>query len=718
MLRNIASQKYRVYAWDATTGLAKTGDAANISAHIRKDDAASAATNDTNPTEASATNEPGYYDFDLTQSETDAIKVSLVPKSATANIQVVACPPVVYTRPQYFSVLGIASDGDLTKVNTLDGHTPQTGDTYAIVNSGTHGNAALKTLIDNVDNFVDTEVAEILTRIGSPSVSITADIAALNDIAAADVWAVGTRSLTILDEDSTTLDLDATIRAAIGLSSANLDTQLTAIDDFVDTEVSTILTRIGVPAVSLSADIAAIEAQTDDIGTAGAGLTAIPWNSSWDAEVQSEVQDAIEANHLDHLLAVTYDPASKPGASDALLNELVENDGGVARFTANALEQGPSGGGGVADWTADERTAIRAILGIPGSGTTPEDPTTGILDTIRDKIDAVDDFVDTEISTILTRIGVPSVSLSADLANIDSDIAALNNFDPATEDVFLGDGAHGGTSATLRLGSASSTPALHVTNSGGDAALFASTSLSGNGIKGSGIIGICGLGVGSNSTGIAGTGGGTGSSGGHGISATGGGTSGHGMKLTRGGSGVTGGVDLELTNSDAATLANVVWNAGTRTLTALDEDTTTLDLDNTIRAALGLASANLDTQLAKLDTIDDFLDTEISTILTRIGVPATSLTASIAALNNISTAQVNAEVVDALNVDTYAEPTGVPSATASLVSKIGRLYKALMRGIEITATEKRFLDSAGSSEWKKTLSDDGTTYEETSALAP
>jgi len=43
------------------------------------------------------------------------------------------------------------------------------------------------------------------------------------------------------------------------------------------------------------------------------------------------------------------------------------------------------GGGGGTDWTADERTAIRAILRIPTSGTTPTDPTVGILDAIRDK---------------------------------------------------------------------------------------------------------------------------------------------------------------------------------------------------------------------------------------------------------------------------------------------------------------------------------------------
>jgi hypothetical protein len=34
---------------------------------------------------------------------------------------------------------------------------------------------------------------------------------------------------------------------------------------------------------------------TDDIGVAGAGLTAVVWNSDWDAEVQSEVADALDA---------------------------------------------------------------------------------------------------------------------------------------------------------------------------------------------------------------------------------------------------------------------------------------------------------------------------------------------------------------------------------------------------------------------------------------
>ena len=35
--------------------------------------------------------------------------------------------------------------------------------------------------------------------------------------------------------------------------------------------------------------------QTGDVGAAGAGLTAVPWNAAWDAEVQSEVADALDA---------------------------------------------------------------------------------------------------------------------------------------------------------------------------------------------------------------------------------------------------------------------------------------------------------------------------------------------------------------------------------------------------------------------------------------
>ena len=45
----------------------------------------------------------------------------------------------------------------------------------------------------------------------------------------------------------------------------------------------------------LKTETAAILTDTAVIGAAGAGLTAVPWNASWDAEVQSECTDALNA---------------------------------------------------------------------------------------------------------------------------------------------------------------------------------------------------------------------------------------------------------------------------------------------------------------------------------------------------------------------------------------------------------------------------------------
>lgn len=256
--------------------------------------------------------------------------------------------------------------------------------------------------------------------------------------------------------------LDAAgVRAAVGLASANLDTQLGAIDDAVDTEVAAILDDTGTSGVQIpNGEIVAatfgagaidatamnvtgseftaipwnaswdaeVESEVDDSigGGTGTALTAIPWAAAWDAEVQSEANDAIVANLLDRLLLNTYDPASPPGATDSFLEDLVENDAGVTRFTVNALEQAPAGGGGGStDWTADERTAMRSILGIPVSGTTPDDPTTGIMDTVRDAVGVVDGNVD----AILVDTGT---TLQAEIDGVQADTEDLQTRVPAS----------------------------------------------------------------------------------------------------------------------------------------------------------------------------------------------------------------------------------------------------------------------------------------------
>lgn len=80
-------------------------------------------------------------------------------------------------------------------------------------------------------------------------------------------------------------------------------------------------------------------------------------------------------------------------------------------------------------------------------------------------------------------------------------------------------------------------------------------------------------------------------------------------------------------------------------------------------------------------------------------------------LNDVSTTEVNTEVVDALSVDTYAEPAqGAPAATTSLAAKINYLYKFLRNKTTQTATVLSIYDDAGTTvDHKTTVSDDGTT---------
>jgi hypothetical protein len=139
MEKNVAG-KWIVFAYGlpdhANDGQPITGDAANITANIRIDGGAANAVDDVNPTEL----EDGYYVFDITAAEANGDLLSLHPVSATANVQVIGVPGAVWTRPANFNAFGIESDGDVSVVNLLTGHTAQTGDSYAYL--GTNLGAA------------------------------------------------------------------------------------------------------------------------------------------------------------------------------------------------------------------------------------------------------------------------------------------------------------------------------------------------------------------------------------------------------------------------------------------------------------------------------------------------------------------------------------------------------------------------------------------------
>ena len=153
-------------------------------------------------------------------------------------------------------------------------------------------------------------------------------------------------------------------------------------------------------------------------------------------------------------------------------------------------------------------------------------------------------------------------------------------------------------------------------------------------------------------------------------------------------------------------------------------------LDLIIDAILVDTGTTLD---AKIDTIDGIVDTILvdtgttlpATLATIDGIVDAILldTAEIGAagagltdLGGMSAsmqAEVNAEVVDVITVDTIAELGSVPSSTPTLAVAAMLPYMALRNKIDVTASAKEIHNDAGTVIVTKTLSDDGTTYSET-----
>ena len=117
MFKNVASQKIQLFAFDTTTGAAKTGDAANITAYVSKDHGTVTVLADTLATEMDATNAPGVYVFDVAQGETNANELTFSAKSSTSGVAIV--PRLISTDPPNYTAMGIASGGGVALTSTL-----------------------------------------------------------------------------------------------------------------------------------------------------------------------------------------------------------------------------------------------------------------------------------------------------------------------------------------------------------------------------------------------------------------------------------------------------------------------------------------------------------------------------------------------------------------------------------------------------------------------
>lgn len=428
----------------------------------------------------------------------------------------------------------------------------------------------------------------VVGSIGSLATQAKADVNAEVDTALADV-----RLDELLAADS---DIDGAAPPTVGSVFHELMTKTTGSFTYDQTTDS-------------------LEALRDNAGTAGAGLTAVPWNAAWDAEVQSEVNDGlvaygaatatdvttaaanvsvdeIQASALADLFNTNSGTTYASAVAGSVVKEIADNAGGsglTAGAIADAVWDEALSGHLSAGSTGEALNAAGAagdpwITALPGSYTSGQAGYivgTNLNATVSSRatqtsVDTIDGIVD----DILVDTGT---TLQAELDGIQAD----------TEDI------------QSRL----------------PAAL------------------------------------------------------------------VSGRIDASV----GAMAANVMTAAAAAA-----------DLTTELQSGLATASA-----LSAIDTKIDTIDTNVDAILVDTG---TDIPAAFDALP--TAAEINAEVVDALATDTYAEPgQGAPGATISLASKVGYLYKAWRNKSEQTATEYTlYNDNETTPGQQATVSDDSTTF--------
>lgn len=177
--------------------------------------------------------------------------------------------------------------------------------------NATVSSRASQTSVDTVDDFLDTEIAAIKAKTDNlPSdpadqsaveAAITAATSGLATAAALDtvdnfIDTEVTAIKAVTDKLDTALELDGAVYryTTNALEQAPSGGGGATAGEIADAVLDEALAGHAT-AGTLGKAISDVLADTAEIGAAGAGLTAVPWNASWDAEVQSEATDALNA---------------------------------------------------------------------------------------------------------------------------------------------------------------------------------------------------------------------------------------------------------------------------------------------------------------------------------------------------------------------------------------------------------------------------------------
>ncbi len=318
--------------------------------------------------------------------------------------------------------------------------------------------AAIKAVTDQITfgtaNRVNSQVYGIESG-AITATSIAADAIGASELAAdaateiaTAVWALGTRSLTILDEDSTTLDLDATIRAAVGLASANLDTQIDALPTNAElatalgTADDAVLAAIaGLPAAPSAATIADavwdeaisghLTAGTTGAALNGAGGSGDPW-----ATLIPGAYGAGTAGKIlgDNINATVSSRATQTSVDDLPTNAELTTALGIADDAVlAAIDALPTNAElAVALGTADDAVLAQIALVKAKTDNLPSDPAdASVVAGLIFDVEAKVDIIDTNVDSILVDTGTDIPVLIADLPTNAELATALGTADDA-----------------------------------------------------------------------------------------------------------------------------------------------------------------------------------------------------------------------------------------------------------------------------------------------
>lgn len=299
-------------------------------------------------------------------------RVTLV-DTTTTNTDMVAAAPSAATIADAVWDEAVADHAGVGSTGAGLAAASSAGDPWATEIPGAYGaGTAGKILGDNINAPIGT-VDTVVDAIKAVTDNLP-NSGALTDLATAAALATVDGIV-----DDILVDTGTTLPGTLSTMDGKLDT----IDNFIDTEVAAILEDTG---TTLPATLATIEGKidtadavadaikvvTDAIGATGSGLSAVPWNAAWDAEVQSECTDALNA----------YDPPTKAeldAADDATLAAIAALSIPTATENADALlGRNIAGGSSTGRTVTQALRALRNKVGIADGTMTvyAEDDTT------------------------------------------------------------------------------------------------------------------------------------------------------------------------------------------------------------------------------------------------------------------------------------------------------------------------------------------------------